>query len=285
MKAFGRMKGPRGMKASGKEGGPEKEQGTRKQKKAMGVRTPLALSLAAAVLLVFSAANSSRAALTYYSENYSAEFQMFDIGVTLLENGEEVSWRNYTQKDDVWQEGGGGLLTHLLDGEDGGKIQPGKAYGEELSVRNSGSIDQYVRVTLYRYWEDKDGNRVTDASPELIELGLAGNGWVEDASASTEERTVLYYTGVVPAGGQTPALSDTLTIGEEAAFMTTGREGQGSEGTGGGSGNRPAYRYNGLRFVLEAEVNAVQTHNAEDAIKSAWGVDVSVGPDGSLRIK
>lgn len=113
MKAFGRMKGPRGMKASGrmkvsekmeapkrmkisgKEGGPEKEQGTRKQRRPIGVRTPLALSLAAAVLLVFSAANSSRAALTYYSENYSAEFQMFDIGVTLLENGEEVSWRNY----------------------------------------------------------------------------------------------------------------------------------------------------------------------------------------------
>ena len=144
MKAFGRMKGPRGMKASGrmkvsekmeapkrmkisgKEGGPEKEQGTRKQRRPIGVRTPLALSLAAAVLLVFSAANSSRAALTYYSENYSAEFQMFDIGVTLLENGEEVSWRNYTQKDDVWQEGGGELLTHLLDGEAGGKIQPGK---------------------------------------------------------------------------------------------------------------------------------------------------------------
>ena len=285
MKAFGRMKGPRGMKASGKEGRPEKEPGTRKQKKAMGVRTPLALSLAAAILLVFSAANSSRAALTYYSENYSAEFQMFDIGVTLLENGEEVSWRNYTQKDDVWQEGGGGLLTHLLDGEAGGKIQPGKAYGEKLSVRNSGSIDQYVRVTLYRYWEDKDGNRVTDVSPGLIELELAGNGWVEDPSAGTEERVVLYYTGILPAGQETPALSKTLTIKEEAAFMTAGGDGQGNEGTGGGSGNRPAYRYNGLRFVLEAEVNAVQTHNAEDAIKSAWGVDVSVGTDGSISLR
>lgn len=285
MKAFGRMKGPRGMKASGKEGRPEKEPGTRKQKKAMGVRTPLALSLAAAILLVFSAANSSRAALTYYSENYSAEFQMFDIGVTLLENGEEVSWRNYTQKDDVWQEGGGGLLTHLLDGEAGGKIQPGKAYGEKLSVRNSGSIDQYVRVTLYRYWEDKGGNRVTDVSPGLIELELAGNGWVEDPSAGTEERVVLYYTGILPAGQETPALSKTLTIKEEAAFMTAGGDGQGNEGTGGGSGNRPAYRYNGLRFVLEAEVNAVQTHNAEDAIKSAWGVDVSVGTDGSISLR
>ena len=156
---------------------------------------------------------------------------------------------------------------------------------EELSVRNSGSIDQYVRVTLYRYWEDKDGNRVTDAPPELIELGLAGNGWVEDPSAGTEERMVLYYTGILPAGQETPALSETLTIREEAAFMTAGRGVQGSEGTDGGSGNSPAYRYNALRFVLEAEVNAVQTHNAEDAIKSAWGVDVSVGTDGSISLR
>ena len=82
----------------------------KRRKNLKGMRTVWALSIAASVLLLFSAANSSRAALTYYSENYSAEFQMFDIGVTLLENGNEASWRNYTQKDDVWQEGGGELL-------------------------------------------------------------------------------------------------------------------------------------------------------------------------------
>lgn len=223
------------------------------------------LSASAAVLLVFSAANSSRAALTYYSENYSAEFQMFDIGVTLLENGNEVGWRNYTQKDDEWQEGGGELLSHLLGEENGEKIQPGKAYEEKLSVKNSGSIDEYVRVIVYRYWEDKDGNRVMDVSPELIELELSGGGWIEDASAGTEERIVLYYTGVLPAGQQTPALSDSLRIKEEAAMVLQ--------------------EYEGLRFVLEAEVNAVQTHNAVDAIKSAWGVDVAIGADGSLGLR
>ena len=228
------------------------------------------LSAAALVLLLFGAAGSSRAALTYYSENYSAQFQMFDIGVTLLENGKEVSWRNYAQKDDQWQEGGGELLSGLLDGEEGGKICPGKAYEEKLSVRNSGSIDEYVRVIIYRYWEDKDGKRVTDVSPGLIDLELSGNGWVEDAAASTEERIVLYYTGILPAGGETAALSDTLPIKEDAAVMMAEEE---------------AYGYHGLRFVLEAEANAVQTHNAEDAIKSAWGVDVSVGADGSLNLR
>ena len=253
------------MKGFGKKGELDKEKGFPGKKNSKRIRIPLILSLTAGLLLVFSAASSSRAALTYYSENYSAEFQMFDIGVTLLENGREVSWRNYTRKDDEWQEGGGELLSNLLGEGNEGRVQPGKAYEEKLSVRNSGSIDEYVRVIIYRYWEDMDGKRVTGVSPELIDLGLTGGGWIEDASAGTEERMVLYYTGIVLAGQQTPVLSETLTIKEEAAMVLQ--------------------EYKGLRFVLEAEVNAVQTHNAADAIKSAWGVDVSVGADGSLSLK
>lgn len=39
------------------------------------------------------------------------------------------------------------------------------------------------------------------------------------------------------------------------------------------------YTYNGYTFTLDAEVDAVQTHNAKDAIKSAWGIDVNVNDD------
>ena len=41
-----------------------------------------------------------------------------------------------------------------------------------------------------------------------------------------------------------------------------------------------AYKYDGYQFVVEAEVQAIQTHNAVDAIKSAWGVDVAITKDG-----
>ena len=37
--------------------------------------------------------------------------------------------------------------------------------------------------------------------------------------------------------------------------------------------------YNGYTFTLDAEVDEVQTHNAKDAIKSAWGIDVNVNDD------
>ena len=45
------------------------------------------------------------------------------------------------------------------------------------------------------------------------------------------------------------------------------------------------YTYNGLRFVLEAEAEGVQTHNAVDAIKSAWGRDVNIAEDGTRSLK
>ena len=134
--------------------------------------TPL-LFTAAVGLLAASAAGSSRAALTYYSENYTAQIEMYDIGVTLVENGRDVSWRNYTQKDDAWSEYKGEILTDMEE-----SLQPGKAYPERLCVRNSGNIDIYVRVFLYCYWEDEGGKR-TDLSPDLIRLNLTGNGWVE----------------------------------------------------------------------------------------------------------
>ena len=55
---------------------------------------PLYLLIAAAILLAASTVGSTQAALTYYSENYSAEVTVSNIGVTLLENEIQVSRRN-----------------------------------------------------------------------------------------------------------------------------------------------------------------------------------------------
>ena len=45
------------------------------------------------------------------------------------------------------------------------------------------------------------------------------------------------------------------------------------------------YEYDGAQFVLEASVDAVQTHNAQSAIKSAWGVDVGISDNGALSLQ
>lgn len=249
----------------------------KKKKFPFRVTTAVLLS-ASAVLLIGSTVGSTRAALTYYSENYGAEVTVSNIGVSLLENGETVSRRDYDSNGE-WNETSGALLADLQEEA----IVPGKEYDEALAVSNSGSIDSYVRVILNKSWTDSEGSTDPNLSPELIDLNLlTDNGWIIDEDASTAERTILYYTNILPAGETTPALSDTVRIDPAVADKVT------EEVTTDENGYKTitfTYAYDGYTFELEAEVNAVQTHNAQDAIKSAWGVDVDVADDGTISLR
>lgn len=239
---------------------------------------------AAVVLLLGSGMGSTKAALTYFSENYTAQMEMKDIGVTLVETSaqgtKEISSRDYTGSNDAWKTSQGELLGDMLKESDG-KLQLGRAYTEKLSVKNTGTIDEYVRVRIYKSWTKKDGSKDTSLSPALIVLSMTENGWIIDETASTEERTVLYWPKVLKVGASTPTLSDTLTIDPSIGQKVVKR----TETVNGKKKTTTTFSYDGIKFHLLAEVDAVQTHNAEDAIKSAWGVDVSVSEGGSLRLK
>lgn len=283
----------------------------KKKSRSRGAYTTGILFAVAVLLLLGSVAGSSQAALTYYSENYSAELRMYDIGVTLVENGQDVSWRNYAQRDDKWYEGGVGLLSNMLyTGKNGEQeeLQLNTNYAEALCVKNSGNIDEYVRVIIYRYWVDAekeaDGTPVSlekrrkrvDISPEFIKLApwngteegpdskapvSSYNGWVLDADASTTERIILYYTSVLGTGEKTPDFADSLWISKDIkeALVSTDENGNILKDMDG------KYIYQNEEFVLEIEADAVQTHNAEDAIMSAWGVDVAVNADGNISLR
>ena len=245
---------------------------------------PIALLAAAAVMLLASTVGSTQAALTYYSENYSAKVTVSNIGVTLLENGKEISRRNYLN-DDKWDETKGTLLTNMLGENE--ELVLGKSYQEAISVTNSGAIDSYVRVILTKSWQDAQKVKDTTLSPELIDLNLVtgDSGWMIDTQASTAERTVLYYTDVLAVGETTPSLSDTLRI--DPAIGTKVVETIETKAVDGKTYQTLTYvyEYDGYTFHLDAEVDAVQTHNAEAAIKSAWGIDVKVSEDGSLSLQ
>ncbi len=240
--------------------------------------TVAAFVLAAALLLT-SGIGGARAALTYYSETYAARVAMSSIGVTLNENGAAISCRDY-DKDGEWNHVDGALLEGML-GEDT-SVKLGKKYKEELSVTNSGSISQYVRVSIHKYWTDADGKKCREVSPAMIDLNLVNQDthWIVDPEASTEERTVLYYNRVLGPGETTPLFADTLAIKEEVAARVTQTETK----RDGGTVITTMYDYDGYQFCVEAKVDAVQEHNAEDAIYSAWGRLVSVS-DGTLSLK
>ena len=243
-----------------------------KKKKKSFPKKPALVLTAAALLLVGSTVGSTRAALTYYSENYSAQMNMQSIGVSLLENDKVVSSRDYVSNNEWKGTSEGTLLTNLLGKDE--TFTPGKKYNEAISVKNSGTIDTFVRVIITKSWQDEEGNKNTYLSPDLIELNfLTANGWQVAKAQSTKERTVLYYTKAVAAGDTTPALSDTLRINPSIASDVKQNVSE------DGKTITYTYKYNGYTFHIDAEVDAVQTHNAKDAIKSAWGVDVNVSDD------
>lgn len=231
---------------------------------------------AACVLLLCSTIGSTRAALTYYSDNYVAEITVSQIGVSLMENGAAVSSRDYdgdewkitTNNDNTDSNGStavsGTLLTNMLG--EGEQLALNKKYAEKLTVQNSGSIDEYVRVRIYRYWM-KDGQKVTSLSPELIDLNFTNTDkWIKSQD-ETAECIELFHKGALAAGAETEAFADTIRIDGRLA----------SEASVETKGNTitTTYKYDGVEFHVDVEVDAVQTHNAQDAIKSAWGVDAS----------
>ncbi len=215
----------------------------------------IVLLIVAVIMLLIGGIGGARAALTE-SDTHNATLEMKDLSVVLQENGTDVN-------DE------GELLSKLLGADTSLKV--GKKYSEVLTVKNDGTIDEYVRVILYKYWTDGEGKAV-DLDPELIKLGL-GADWKVDDSASTPERTVLYYTEPLAAGDTSEAVLESITIDSKLATMVTMGDPVTSED--GVTTVEYTYKYNGLKFGLKAEVDGVQTHNAEDAIKSAWGKEMS----------
>ena len=251
--------------------------GNLKKKLASPIVT-IALFAAAAAMLLGSTIGGARAALTYYSENYTSRVQMYNIGVSLLENGTRIAWRDYGEESDgTWDETEGYLFSNMLQEDE--KFRMGKTYPEVLSVKNSGSIEEYVRVYIYKYWENEDGTKNQELTPDMIALNLVnlGSDWMIDEEASTEERTVLYYRHILGVDEESVPFTDTLTVnGVVAAKVSQVVEINGKYKT-----IKTIYEYDGVQFGVEVEADAVQTHNAEDAIWSAWGRRVEI-ENGSL---
>lgn len=259
----------------------------------------VALAVAAIVLLTFSSFQGTRAALTYYSDEYKGEVSMRNIGITLLENGNAVDVRNGYNGEgstQTWNTSGDQtLLKDMLDQTDG-NLLIGKKYDEKLTVKNSAEINQFVFVSVYKRWvkpvkgadgkdqKDSDGNTVyepdTFLDPALIELEfVTDNGWHIIKDKTTAERTVLYYDKSLASGEETPELLKSITINADVAGEAVTTE----TTIGNKTYYKTTYEYNGTKFILEAEAQALQTHNAEEAILSSWGLRANITDHGSYK--
>ena len=222
----------------------------------------------ALLLLGSGTVGGARAALNIESQYYNSEVELYDIGVALIEQQANGNFKVVAGKNALMGETspiGAAIKTD-------GKLRVGVKYPEVLAVRNTAEINEYVRVSVYKYWQDEKGNKAPEMDSKWIQLGfVTGNGWSIDKTpgSSTEERTILYYEPVLAPGEEsTPFLSSVLI---DNALVNKVKESQ--ETIGDKTVIKWEYIYNGNRFCIDVIVDSVQDHNAEQAKISAWGVN------------
>lgn len=218
------------------------------------------LVVAAAALLIFGGLGVARAVPRIVSNDWRGEVELTNIETALVENDLVVEGHDTLL--------GKSFLEPNKLGDNAENFKYGVTYDEVLSVRNVGTIDQYVRVTVYKFWEDAKGVKDATLDPDYIDLHFVeGDGWTIDKKASTPERTVLYYDKILGSaensetGNPTDStpFADKLTINGAVATVTAVQDGE------------ITYKYNGKTFRIKAVVDAVQTHNGEAAMTGAWG--------------
>lgn len=213
------------------------------------------------------------AAPRYAGDDFVAELDVNHIQIALTENGKEITDR----------------LT-LSGVED--KVIPGKPYEEVLGVKNNTKVDTYVRMIVRTYWgvEDENGNvtKTTKLDPDLIKLSYGKadfntSEWFENKQENrNSEETRTFYRKSVLKGEKTSDLFDTLTVDSKIAndmrvIKTKNQEGK--------TVITYEYKYSGYRFYVEADVQALQTHNINGAISSKWGVRNVAAEGGKLVLK
>ena len=243
------------------------------------------LLLAAALLLLVSVGlftvTGARAQLTARSDDYNASFELNHLQVHLLENGKDVCG----EKNTVDGEKVTGELLGYLKGEDGAVVQPGRAYREEIAARNSQSTPQYVRLIVYKYWTDKDGNKTQVLDPALIQLSYGdqeynSGAWQRNDKESTPERSVYYLSSQLPAGTDSALLFDTFRVDDkvmEGDNVVTDKIDE--------THYTYHFKYEGYQCNIKAEVQAIQTDHADEAVESIWGVPNVTVEGGSLVVE
>lgn len=290
----------------------------KKFKKSISKRT-LALLTGTILLLLGGGISGAYAELQYFSQEYKADFKLDHIQVHLIENGTDVCLHN-NKDDSVHGTYTGvekykgillGYLGYKTDTHYGdtaaykientlGQVEPGRTYKEQIKARNGQNIPQYLRLTVKKYWVNpKTGEKDTRMDPSLIDLNYSKNRskgynsgpWIRNPKESTPESETYYYNKILKAGADTELLFDELTIDKSivADENMTKTDTTTTEETADGKRTITVYTYSydydQYAFYIEADVQAIQTHNVQDAIDSLWGVKNVSAAGGKLKVK
>ncbi len=217
------------------------------------IKNPLILLALGLIIIVSGSVGATRAALVYQTQAERVNFSTATISVELQEN-----------TGDGYAAISEGLQFPNIAADESFKV--GKKYSENVRVVNNSNSEtgyaEYVRVVVRKNWY-KDG-KSTNLDPDLIKLETA-DGWYLNPDETTKEQTVYYMTSPLGCGNAADFLVSIKVDNTVTEYVETA-DGE----TTGTIVNQ--YLYDGEQIQIEIQADAVQTHNAEDAIYAAWGI-------------
>lgn len=149
-----------------------------------------------------------------------------------------------------------------------------------VTIANTGTLNQYERLTLYSRWTLRNGNTNKVAAPCKVSFDALTEEsiWEIDKTAQTSEKTVLYFLAPVLAGSGhelcvTARMPDSAMLSWAASQTNWVRNTDGTWST-----------CLDMWVYFDLQIDAVQDHNVADTAWSAWGVRISVDENGHLHL-
>lgn len=131
---------------------------------------------------------------------------------------------------------------------------------QEITVKNTGNTQAYIRVKVITYWQDSKGNivgRDTDTDDLIGKDKINGDAWLRSEIVSDDVKSITYYckTPIDPEASTPDLLKDGQTIVLNSKDVTY-------EGV--------TYTYH---LVAEVIAEAIQS-KPTSAVVNSWGVTV-----------
>ncbi len=156
-------------------------------------------------------------------------------------DGNDVQTHITTNRLDIELVGSGTEIQEVVD------LVPNQTINKEMAVTNTKDTTLYTRVTLRKYWVDKDGKKDFTQDASEIELDYNQENWLVEYA--DDEDVVLYYRLPLAPQETTENFLESIKVPKDFNNKDMGR-----------------------KFVLDVQVDAVQSIDASNAILTQWGV-------------
>lgn len=144
-------------------------------------------------------------------------------------------------------------------------LMPGSKINRKLYVKNVKESSSYVKVTLTKYWQDEEGNKLPNKNANEIIVNFSDeDDWIFGDKDPNGEVITMYYRLPITTETTTSNFIDSIQVSETGKSLDNS--------------------YAGLSIVIDVEVDAIQQYAAKEAILAEWGLDVEFNGDRIQRV-